>query len=94
MKGTAMNKKTSMIAAAAIASTVGVAFSSAAQAHNQAYLLLPDGRCVVVGAGNFVLRPDGSYIIDLDPSTPTHQEFGTSHAAVEGNSRVQKGTCP
>ena len=89
-----MNKKTSLIAAAALASTVGLAFSSGVHAHNQAYLLLPNGTCVVVGAGNFVLRPDGSYIIDLDPTTPTHQEFGTSHAAVQGNSRVQKGTCP
>ena len=89
-----MKKKSSIVAAAAIASTVGLGAGSAVQAHNQAYLLLPDGSCVVVGAGNFVLRPDGSYIIDLDPSTPTHQEFGTSHAAVEGGSRLLKGTCP
>jgi hypothetical protein len=89
-----MKKKASLVAAATIASSVGLSIGSAAQAHNQAYLLLPDGSCVVVGAGNFVLRPDGSYIIDLDPSTPTHQEFGSSHAAVQGNSRVLKGTCP
>jgi len=89
-----MKRTSSFIAAATIASAIGLGAGSAAQAHNQAYLLLPDGSCVVVGAGNFVLRDDGSYIIDLDPSTLTHQEFGTSYAAVQGNSRVLKGTCP
>jgi hypothetical protein len=86
-----MNKKVSLIAAAAMASTVALTFGSGVQAHNQGCLLRPDGRVLVVGAGNFVLRPDGSFIVDLDPST-AHQEFGTSHAAVQGNSRVYK--CP
>ena len=64
-------------------------------AHNRAHIILPDGRCIIVGSEKSVTLPDGT-LHDLRPETPWEvaDEFGTSFAADEGNSRLQKGACP
>ena len=69
--------------------------SAPAAAHNRAHIILPDGSCIVVGSEKWVDLPDGTRL-DLRPETPWQvaDEFGTSFAADEGNSRLQKGPCP
>jgi hypothetical protein len=77
-----------------LTSALGLAFGSGAHAHNQGWIIGPDGECHFVGAGNVVVAPDGTYRMDLIPETADHQEFGTSFAAGRGNSRLEKGPCP
>jgi hypothetical protein len=83
-----------LIAAATLTTAVGLAFGSGAHAHNQGWIILPNGECVVVAAGNVVVAPDGTFRMDLIPETADHQEFGASYAASQGNSRLEKGTPP
>lgn len=80
---------------AAAAMIAAMAFPGLVAAHNRAHLILPDGRCIIVGSVKSVLMPDGT-LHDLRPETPwqTADEFGTSFAADEGNSRLLKGPCP
>jgi hypothetical protein len=83
--------------ASGVATAAGLmlAVSSPAAAHNRAHIILPDGRCIVVGSEKSVELPDGT-LQDLRPETPWQvaDEFGTSFAAEEGNSRLEKGPCP
>ncbi len=76
-----------------------------AAAHNRAHVILPDGRCIIVGSEKSVtvpawtpnasLQPDGtSSYLDLRPETYPADEVGTAFAADEGSSRLQKGACP
>ena len=67
--------------------------AATASAHNRAHVILPDGRCIVVGSEKSVTLPDGT-LLDLRPETQPADEFGTAFAADEGNSRLQKGPCP
>ncbi len=83
-----------LIATATLMSALGLTFGSVAQAHNQGWIILPDGRCVIVAAGNVVVAPDGTFRMDLVPETADHQEFGASYAASQGNSKLEKGPPP
>ena len=89
------------LAAAALA----LAVTPAALAHNRAHIILPSGECMIVGSEKSVtvpagtlkssLQPDGvNVFLDLRPETYPADEVGTSFAADEGNSRLQKGSCP
>ena len=68
---------------------------TAASAHNRAHVILPSGKCIIVGSVKSVTKPDGT-LHDLRPETPwfVADEFGTSFAADEGNSALLKGPCP
>ena len=73
---------------------MALAFAPAASAHNRAHIILPSGECMIVGSVKSVFLPDGT-LLDLRPETPWQvaDEFGTSFAADEGNSALQKGPC-
>jgi hypothetical protein len=72
-----------------------LAFAPAASAHNRAHIILPTGRCIIVGSEKSVTLPDGTFH-DLRPGTPWQvaDEIGTSFAADEGRSALVKGPCP
>jgi len=74
---------------------LALTLASAAVAHNRAHIILPTGECIIVGSEKSVTLPDGT-LLDLRPETPpaVADEFGTSFAADEGNSALQKGPCP
>jgi hypothetical protein len=80
---------------AVVAVAMALSLPAAASAHNRAHIVLPTGRCIVVGSEKSVTLPDGT-LQDLRPETPytVADEFGTSFAADEGNSALQKGPCP
>jgi hypothetical protein len=64
-----------------------------ASAHNRAHVILPTGQCIIVGSEKSVTLPDGTFL-DLRPETVPADEIGTSFAAEEGNSKLEKGPCP
>ena len=68
------------------------AVAPTASAHNRAHLILPDGSCIIVGSEMSVTLPDGT-LLDLDPYVEG-DEIGTSYAAYQGNSAIEKGPCP
>ena len=78
-----------------LATALVLTLAPAASAHNRAHIILPSGKCMIVGSVKSVSLPDGT-LLDLRPETPwwVADEFGTSFAADEGNSRLQKGPCP
>jgi hypothetical protein len=78
-----------VIATAALALT----FAPLASAHNRAHIILPTGRCIIVGSEKSVTLPDGTFL-DLRPETVPADEIGAAFAADEGNSALQKGPCP
>jgi len=88
-----MKKLVALVAALILAAGFEMTFSTAASAHNRAHVVLPDGTCMVVGSEKSVTMPDGS-LHDLRPETTPADEIGTSFAADEGSSRLQKGACP
>jgi len=71
---------------------LALALPAAATAHNRAHLILPDGSCIIVGSEKSVTLPDGTQL-DLDPYLEG-DEIGTSYAAYQGNSAIEKGPCP
>jgi hypothetical protein len=79
-------------ALAVTAVLLALALPAAASAHNRAHLILPDGSCIIVGSEKSVTLPDGSQL-DLDPYLEG-DEIGTSYAAYQGNSAIEKGPCP
>ena len=79
--------------------------AATASAHNRAHIILPSGECMIVGSEKSVTVPDGTLksalqpdgvnvFLDLRSETYPADEVGTSFAADEGNSRLQKGPCP
>lgn len=88
MKGNKMKKISTVLLVLATA----LALASAASAHNRAHIILPTGECFIVGSEKSVTLPNGT-LLDLRPET-TPDEIGTAFAANQGNSRLQKGTCP
>ena len=64
-----------------------------ASAHNRAHVILPTAECIIVGSEKSVTLPDGT-LLDLRPETVPADEIGTSFAAEQGQSRLQKGPCP
>ncbi len=87
-----MMKKVTMLV---LATALTLTLAPAGSAHNRAHVILPDGRCIIVGSEKYVTLPDGTRL-DLRPETPwwVADEFGTSFAADEGKSRLLKGPCP
>ena len=73
--------------------TALVMFAPAASAHNRAHVILPDGQCIIVGSEKSVTLPDGT-LLDLRPETTDADEIGTSFAAEQGGSFLEKGPCP
>jgi hypothetical protein len=71
---------------------VVLAVAPSAAAHNRGLVWLPTGECVQVGSLKSVTLPDGTFL-DLRPETP-QDEIGTAFAADQGNSALEKGTCP
>jgi hypothetical protein len=86
-----MKTRTSLLVLVATALTL--AFAPAASAHNRAHLTLPTGECIIVGSELSVTLPDGT-LLDLRPETVPADEIGTSFAAEEGFSAIEKGACP
>ena len=80
---------------AAVAAAAAFAVAPTASAHNRAHLILPDGSCIIVGSEKSVQLPDGTYL-DLYPADGPYpnDEYGTSFAALQGNSAIEKGPCP
>jgi hypothetical protein len=72
---------------------VALAIAPSAAAHNRAHIILPNGDCIIVGSEKSVTLPDGTFL-DLRPETVPADEIGTSFAAEEGNSKLEKGPCP
>jgi hypothetical protein len=85
-----MKRRISLLATAA-GMVVALAVAPSATAHNAAFIILPSSECIMVGSEKNVTLPDGTKL-DLRPETP-HFEIGTSFAAEEGNSKLQKGAC-
>jgi hypothetical protein len=78
-----------------VATGCAFAFVPAASAHNRAHIVLPTGQCIIVGSEKSVQLPDGTYL-DLYPQDGPYpnDEYGTSFAALQGNSAIEKGRCP
>jgi hypothetical protein len=83
------------ISAVLLVLATALMLAATASAHNRAHIILPNGTCIIVGSEKSVTLPDGT-LQDLRPETPWNvaDEFGTSFAAEEGNSRLEKGPCP
>lgn len=87
-----IRRLTLLAATAALAALL--ALPGIAAAHNRGLVILPDGRCVQVGALNEVRPgPDKDTLLDLDPIAEG-DNFGASWAATRGNSALEKGACP
>ena len=76
-----------------VLATALVMLAPAASAHNRAHIILPNGECIIVGSEKSVTLPDGTFL-DLRPETVPADEIGTSFAAEQGNSAIEKGACP
>lgn len=87
-----MKRRISLMATA-IGMVVMLAIAPSAAAHNRAHIILPNGECIIVGSEKSVTLPDGT-LLDLRPETVPADEIGTSFAAEQGNSRLEKGPCP
>jgi hypothetical protein len=87
-----MKRRVSLWATAA-GMAVALAVAPSAAAHNRAHIILPNGACIIVGSEKSVTLPDGTFL-DLRPETVPADEIGTSFAAEEGNSKLEKGACP
>jgi hypothetical protein len=75
------------------AAALALMLAPAASAHNRAHIILPTGECIIVGSEKSVTLPDGT-LLDLRPETTPADEIGTSFAAEEGDSALEKGPCP
>jgi hypothetical protein len=87
-----MKRRISLLATAA-GMVVALAVAPSAAAHNRAHIILPNGECIIVGSEKSVTLPDGTFL-DLRPETVPADEIGTSFAAEQGNSAIEKGACP
>lgn len=78
-----------------VTTACALAFVPAASAHNRAHIILPNDQCIIVGSEKSVQLPDGTYL-DLYPADGGYpnDEYGTSFAAMQGNSAIEKGPCP
>jgi hypothetical protein len=74
------------------AAALALMLAPAASAHNRAHIILPTGECIIVGSEKSVTLPDGT-LLDLDPYLEG-DEIGTSFAALQGGSVLEKGPCP
>jgi hypothetical protein len=86
-------KRRISLLATAVSMVAVLAIAPSAAAHNRAHIILPNGECIIVGSEKSVTLPDGTFL-DLRPETVPADEIGTSFAAEEGNSAIEKGACP
>ena len=95
-------KNFTLIKGVLAAAAVALLLAPAGTAHNRAHIILPDGTCMIVGSEKSVELPENAAAPtnssgqrDLRPGLPDGaDEIGTSFAADQGNSRLQKGPCP
>jgi hypothetical protein len=82
-----------MVAAASM--VLALAVPGVVSAHNRGLVWLPSGECVQVGSLKSLFVPGKGTYQDLDPSDGGYplDEYGTSFAASQGNSAVEKGAC-
>jgi hypothetical protein len=94
-KGHARRRLAALTVAVALLAAGETAFGTAAEAHNRAHIILPTGTCMIVGSETSVQLPDGTYL-DLYPQDGPYpnDEYGTSFAALQGSSAIEKGPCP
>jgi len=85
-------KRRISLLATAVGMVAALAIAPSASAHNRGLVWLPTGECVQVGSLKSVTLPDGTFL-DLRPETQA-DEIGTSFAADQGNSALEKGQCP
>ena len=90
-----MKRRISLLATAA-GMVAMLAFAPAASAHNRGLVWLPTGECVQVGSLESVFVPAFGTYLDLYPDDGPYplDEYGTSFAASQGNSALEKGACP
>jgi hypothetical protein len=90
-----MKRRISLLATAA-SLVVVFAVATPAAAHNRALVWLPSGECVQVGSLKSVFVPGKDAYQDLYPEDGPYplDEYGTSFAAMQGNSALEKGACP
>ena len=89
-----MRRVSLLVAATSMAAAL--AFPAMATAHNRALVWLPNGGCVQVGSLKSVFVPALGTYLDLYPDDGPYplDEYGTSFAASQGNSALEKGACP
>lgn len=89
-------KRRISILATVIGMTVALVVAPSASAHNRGLVWLPSGECVQVGSLKSVWVPGKDAYQDLYPDDGPYplDEYGTSFAASQGNSAVEKGACP
>ena len=88
-----MKRIASLTAIVALLLLGEAALATGAEAHNRAHIILPSGSCLIVGSEKSVQLPDGT-LLDLRPETVGADEIGTSFAALQGASAIEKGPCP
>jgi hypothetical protein len=90
-----MKRRISLLATAA-GMVAMLAIAPAASAHNRGLVWLPSGECVQVGSLKSLFVPGKDAYLDLYPEDGPYplDEYGTSFAAMQGNSAVEKGACP
>lgn len=89
-----MRRVSLLVATAAMAAALTV--PSVVTAHNRALVWLPNGGCVQVGSLKSVFVPAFGGYLDLYPADGPYprDEYGTSFAALQGGSALEKGACP
>lgn len=89
-----MKRRISLLAVSA-GMVVALAIAPAAAAHNRGLVWLPSGECVQVGSLKSLWVPGKDAYQDLYPQDGGYplDEYGTSFAAMQGNSAVEKGAC-
>ncbi len=89
-------KRRIYLLATALGMVVALAVAPATVAHNRALVWLPTGECVQVGSLKSLFVPGKDAYLDLYPADGGYplDEYGTSFAAMQGNSALEKGACP
>ncbi len=90
-----MKRRISLLATA-VGMVAALAIAPSVSAHNRALVWLPNGGCVQVGSLKSVWVPGKDTYQDLYPEDGPYpnDEYGTSFAALQGNSALEKGACP
>ena len=90
-----MKRRISLLATA-VGMVAALAVAPSVSAHNRGLVWLPDGGCVQVGSLESVWVPGMDAYLDLYPEDGPYplDEYGTSFAAMQGNSALEKGACP
>ena len=89
-----MKRRISLLASVLTLAGVLV-FPTTVAAHNRGLVWLPSGNCVQVGSLKTLWVPGKDAYQDLYPEDGPYplDEYGTSFAAMQGNSALDKGAC-